>query len=122
MQSLQATGRGAEATRSAERARAVFERLAATDSLATYDLACIRALCADLIAWGKSDLTDEERVRRQRYAADAVATLRRCIEGGFGDLERIEHEKDFDAIRSRPDFRALLFDLAFPADPFARGR
>jgi hypothetical protein len=30
--------------------------------------------------------------------------------------------RDLDALRSRPDFRALMLDLAFPADPFARPR
>jgi hypothetical protein len=32
----------------------------------------------------------------------------------------LERDPDLDPIRSRPDFRAFLLDLAFPADPFAR--
>ena len=57
-------------------------------------------------------------VDRQRRDADrALDTIRRAIGRGWGGAE-LRTDPDFDALRSRPDFRALLMDLAFPADPF----
>ena len=32
----------------------------------------------------------------------------------------LKTDPDFDSLRSRPDFQALLMDLAFPADPFSK--
>ena len=40
---------------------------------------------------------------------------------GFADCGA-KTDPDFDPLRSRPDFQALLMDLAFPVDPFARAR
>ena len=57
---------------------------------------------------------------RQRRDADrAVATLRRLIAMGFANSDSLKTDPDFDALRARPEFQALLTDKAFPADPFA---
>ena len=37
-------------------------------------------------------------------------------------LAELQSESALDPLRSRPDFQILLMDLAFPKDPFARGR
>jgi serine/threonine-protein kinase len=56
---------------------------------------------------------------RQRRDADrAVATLRRAVELGWADYNGLKFDPDLDSLRSRPDFRALLMDLAFPGEPF----
>jgi eukaryotic-like serine/threonine-protein kinase len=57
--------------------------------------------------------------RRRRFVAGAVAMLRQAVADGFKDVARLRGESTFDSIRSDPDFRAILADLEFPADPFA---
>jgi tetratricopeptide (TPR) repeat protein len=57
---------------------------------------------------------------RQRRDADrALATLRRAVELGWADYGGLKNDPDLDSLRSRPDFQALLMDVAFPAEPFA---
>jgi hypothetical protein len=34
----------------------------------------------------------------------------------------LRFDLSFDPLRSRPDFQALMMDLAFPADPFASAK
>jgi hypothetical protein len=48
--------------------------------------------------------------------------LRRALERGYRNVNLIRKDPDLDPLRSRPDFQALLLDLSFPADPFARLR
>ncbi len=48
--------------------------------------------------------------------------LRRAVKGGFSESLTLRQERCFDRLRSRDEFRLLLLDLAFPKDPFARGR
>jgi tetratricopeptide (TPR) repeat protein len=50
----------------------------------------------------------------------AIDDLRRAIQGGFAESAVVKQDSSFDSLRGRDDFRLLLFDLAFPADPFAR--
>ena len=52
-------------------------------------------------------------------ADEAMAVLRRAIDGGYRDFGLIRVEPGLDPLRSRDDFRRLMGDLAFPADPFA---
>jgi hypothetical protein len=49
-----------------------------------------------------------------------MAILRRAIDGGYREVGLIRVEPELDPLRSRDDFRVLLLDLAFPADPFPR--
>jgi hypothetical protein len=50
------------------------------------------------------------------------AELRRAIVAGFRDVRHITEDPDFDPNPARPDFPALLMDLAFPANSFAVAR
>jgi hypothetical protein len=52
-------------------------------------------------------------------AAKAMSLLRRAVAGGFRNIDHFTHETAPDPLRSRPDFRLLMSDLAFPRDPFA---
>jgi hypothetical protein len=38
---------------------------------------------------------------------------------GYRSLNAFSSEEALDSLRSRDDFRALMMDLAMPADPFA---
>jgi hypothetical protein len=86
-----------------------------TDDL--YNLACTLALASTV-----SDPAGTLGAERQRRDADrAMATLQRAIKMGFTNVDGFKNDPDFDSLRSRPDFQALLADLTFPADPFSRG-
>jgi serine/threonine-protein kinase len=52
----------------------------------------------------------------------AMDDLRRAVNEGFSESPPLKQDHCFDRLRSRDDFRLLLLDLAFPKDPFARGR
>jgi tetratricopeptide (TPR) repeat protein len=62
------------------------------------------------------------------FASRAVGLLTKAIDGDYykapGRLtflrKSLRESADFVSLRARPDFRALLSDLDFPADPFTR--
>ncbi len=108
-------GSNAEALATLAKAIAILEQ--SSDSEDLYNLACNLALSSSVA----DPAEGTQSAIRQRRAADlAVAALRRAIALGFANAEVLKNDPDFDSIQSRPDFQALLFDLAFPADPFAR--
>ncbi len=49
----------------------------------------------------------------------SVRVVRQSIAQGYRSLAGMSVDADFSIVRDRPDFRALLVDLAFPDDPFA---
>jgi hypothetical protein len=70
------------------------------------------ARCAKLVT-KKSKLSKEERAKKEAaYAAEAVAVLRRVAQAGYRDIEKIERDEAFTALRERPDFQKLVRDLA----------
>jgi tetratricopeptide (TPR) repeat protein len=52
-------------------------------------------------------------------AEKAMAILRRILAEGYRAPE-LNNESSLEPLRSRPDFRDLMMDTAFPAEPFAR--
>ncbi|MDG3008432.1 serine/threonine-protein kinase [Paludisphaera mucosa] len=106
-----ASGRVQEASQSLDRARRLFESIADSAALDPYNRACVRAICADLVAPGKTDLAPEERSRRANFTARAVASLREALAGGHQNPDMIASDIDFDAIKSDEDFEALLAEL-----------
>ena len=60
--------------------------------------------------------------RREAHAREAMAWLRRAVAAGYRNPAYLASDSDLDPLRSRDDFRALMADLAFPADPFASAR
>jgi hypothetical protein len=57
--------------------------------------------------------------QRRRFLRDAVAMVREAVADGFKDVGRLHSERLLAPLRSHPEFRALVRDLEFPADPFA---
>jgi eukaryotic-like serine/threonine-protein kinase len=53
-------------------------------------------------------------------AEKAMAILRRLIAGGYL-APHLRSESSLEPLHARDDFRLLLMDVAFPAEPFARG-
>ena len=105
----------AEAHKMLRRSLATWEE---TDNVPLlYNLACLLAQASTVAdpAEGRS------APDRQRRDVDrAIAVLRRAIEKGFANLDMLRTNSDLDPLRTRSDFQALLMDMAFPADAFAR--
>jgi hypothetical protein len=57
---------------------------------------------------------------RTAYSDRAIAALRRAIAAGYYADGEIQRDAALDALRRRGDFRELMLDLSFPADPFIR--
>jgi serine/threonine-protein kinase len=78
--------------------------------------ACCHGALAGLAGKGGSGITAAEA---SGQAEEAMAILRRAIAAGYNDIDLIRVEPGLDPLRSRDDFRRLMSDLTFPADPFA---
>ena len=50
----------------------------------------------------------------------AMALFRRAVNAGYRDVSWMNRDPDLDPLRARPDFQAMLADLAFPDYPFSR--
>jgi len=48
-----------------------------------------------------------------------MEVLRRCVADGYRNLALLRSDTDLDALRLRPEFQAVLMDLAFLDRPFA---
>ena len=85
------------------------------------DFTFIQACCHSSLSWAAgrpgSGVSAGEA---DAEAAKALALLRRAAETGFRNLATYRNETALDPLRNRPDFRALMMDLAFPAEPFER--
>jgi serine/threonine-protein kinase len=55
------------------------------------------------------------------YAERAMALLKDAVAAGYRNPAYYRTETALDPLRDRDDFRLLLLDLDFPAEPFARG-
>ena len=67
-----------------------------------------------------SGLTRDAK-RSEAAGEQAMRDLRQAIEAGYRCSSPIE-ERELDPLRSRPGFKQLMMDSAFPADPFALDR
>ena len=74
-------------------------------------------IAVELILCSEAAASDGEA---RRYADRAMDLLREAVASGFRNPELLECEPIFAPLRKRPDFRDLVTDAAFPADPFAR--
>jgi len=100
-------------------------RLARTPPTAAsglYDLARMYSVLSAPGPLDKAVPVDQSRKGQNEAAAQAIALLHRAVAAGWSDVDRMNHDPDLDSLRERPDFQALLRELAFPADPFARCR
>jgi serine/threonine protein kinase len=54
---------------------------------------------------------DADRPQAEQYAARAVQLLQQAVAKGYKNVEALQRDADFDALRQRPDFQKLLNDL-----------
>ena len=49
-----------------------------------------------------------------------MALLRKAVGMGYRNADAFRTEDALDPLRDRENFRALVMDLAFPSEPFAK--
>jgi hypothetical protein len=59
----------------------------------------------------------EKNGERNGYQDLALSALRSARQKGFQDVERLQHDKDLDNLRGRPDFQKLLAELQAASGP-----
>jgi serine/threonine-protein kinase len=110
-------GRPAEAVDSLQRANGLWYRLPTLRPEDRTFLVRNHALLAALATKPGSGLSATES---RDEAERAMAALRQVVSTGHGhgDLAILRSDPDLEPLRARPDFQAVMLDLAFPADPF----
>jgi serine/threonine-protein kinase len=101
-------GRATEAATAFRKARAILERMPNPEPEDLYQLACVLALGS----------VGADESGSNRNADEAWLALRKAVQAGYHDLDRIRTDHDLDPLRTRPDFRLLLQDVAMPSRPF----
>jgi hypothetical protein len=110
-------GQGGEAARRRSRA---LETVRGNPEL-SYAVALYYARKAGLTGGYPIRLSEGQlHARRRWFAAGAVTMLRQTVADGLHDAARLRGESLFEPLRSDPGFRAILADLEFPAEPFAK--
>jgi tetratricopeptide (TPR) repeat protein len=79
--------------------------------LASFDLACARALYSVLIAKQSKELTQAEQAAKQDYADKAIKDLKHAVAGGLRNVALIRSDPDLMTLKERPDFKQLLHEL-----------
>ena len=115
--SLKENGQTVAALQSFRHAVDLYESLPQIDPQNSFNLACNLALCIPVIGTidgspnsngSPQELSKTEGRRRKVYADRAIEALQSSADGGFLDSEMLEANPDFNALRSRPDFRSLM--------------
>ncbi len=100
-----------------KRALVHFGAIKSLDNWDTFLMACCRAGLAGVAGRPGSEVSAAEGVDQ---AERAMALLRQVATLGFRNPAYFRTECALDSLRNRLDFRILMMDLAFPAEPFAR--
>jgi tetratricopeptide (TPR) repeat protein len=117
---LRFQGKYDESLQSFQRSVDLLESLPRHEPAEQYELAANLALCISLIGStpdtpppdDEAKLSEGDRRRRVLYGNRAMEALQQAVSRGFGDLETMKDDDDLDALRGRPDFKALLKDMA----------
>jgi hypothetical protein len=100
-----------------KRACASYESINSRDEEQTFFLACCHAGLAGLAGRPGSGVSAAEGADQ---AERAMAVLRQAVTMGYRNPDQYRTESALDALRSRPDFLALMMDLVMPTNPIAR--
>jgi serine/threonine-protein kinase len=110
-----ALGDSAGAAADAHRAVAIFDALPPASGERWFLSACAHAALAGMADVHGSGVSAAEAAPE---AEKAVALLREAVGLGYRNLDAFRHEDALDPLRGRDDFKLLMMDLAFPAEPF----
>jgi hypothetical protein len=112
-------GDPAGAVADARRALALWDAQSSRSGAECFDTARAHAVLTCLAG---QDGSGVQAGRARSEAATALALLQQAIGLGYRNAGRYRTEDALDLLRARPDFQALMLDLDFPAEPFARPR
>jgi eukaryotic-like serine/threonine-protein kinase len=101
-----------------QKAVGIYERIPNPLLGDVYNLSCAYARLAALCRPPGHAPTPEETSKSRAHADLAMTTLHRAVAAGYKNVVSLRADPDLDPLRSRLDFRMLLLDAAFPADPF----
>ncbi|HKI16579.1 MAG TPA: tetratricopeptide repeat protein, partial [Isosphaeraceae bacterium] len=110
-------GRWREALELLDEAQTTLESLPREWATYHYHMACCLAL---RIPPATASPTAREVEDGRRFGDQAMIALARSVAGPFKTFETFRSDPNLGPLRDRKDFKAMLMDLAFPADPFAR--
>jgi serine/threonine protein kinase/tetratricopeptide (TPR) repeat protein len=113
------TGDLAGASADTRRAVTLFEALPSRSGFEWFETAGAHATLSALAGRGGSGVPAAEGTSE---ADRAMAGLRRAVAMGYRESDEYGREPALDPLRGRDDFRLMMMDLAFPADPFAAAR
>jgi hypothetical protein len=100
----------------ARHALRMFEALSSRDGGDWFQTACCHAALCGLSGHDGAGVSAAEAVDE---AARAIAALSRAAGLGYRDAHAWRTDSALDPLRSRDDFRLLMMDVSFPAEPFA---
>ena len=97
----------------------IFEGIASPWPNDLFQFARVHARIGLLLDQAPGERRPEPSDAPQAHFDAAVGLIRRSIAGGYPDYRELKGLMDLDPLRSRPDFRLLMMDQVFPAEPFA---
>jgi tetratricopeptide (TPR) repeat protein len=112
-------GDASGAAADARRALGLYEGLPSRSAEQWFETACCHAAICGLSGRDGAGVSPTEG---DEQSARAIGALTRAAGLGFRDAHKWRTESALDPFRSRDDFRLLLMDMAFPAEPFATTR
>jgi hypothetical protein len=113
------SGDPAEALVDARRALRLFDGLSSRGGGVWFCTAVCHMVLSGLAARVGSGLSATDA---SSEADTAMSLLWKAVRTGFRTVDAFRTSDALDPLRDRPDFRLLMMDLDFPADPFVRGR
>jgi serine/threonine protein kinase/tetratricopeptide (TPR) repeat protein len=111
-----ALGEPIGAAADARRAVALFDALPSRAGEAWFLSACAHGALVGLAGRDGSGVSAAEDTSE---AETAMALLHKAVDMGYRTPDAYRTEDALDPLRGREDFRLLMMDLAFPAEPFA---
>jgi hypothetical protein len=117
-----AKGRESEALKALEKARTLIIKHAEQNTTNLYEQACKLALASQFVRLEKGELTPGELALRRNYADRAIATLQKATRAGMVASHYLETDEDFDSIRDRDDFKAILAEMKAKAPSTSAGK
>ena len=111
-----AGGDAAGSVAEARRAIALYEGLPSPTPEAWYELACCHAALATASGREPAGISAGQG---EAEADKAMTLLHKAVGQGYRNAGAMARESALDPLRDRPDFRLLILDLGFPAEPFA---
>jgi serine/threonine-protein kinase len=117
---LKLVGRRDDAITAYERTLESLERLSRKSGTDYYNKSCAHACLATLLSTGPAEGSASRKELAAQHVERAVADLRQAIAHGYRHATRIASDPDMEPLRALPEFRQLVMDLDFPADPFTK--